>query len=179
MIRTTKGIQKTLREGPKNLDYNCDSCGWCEDEADLQSCTGCFLQLVCHECRDRKGHCLGCADIDLPDSILLVGQDQNRDVVINVRTWVGTSAGGTHYYTSVEIPSKWRRHGRLKIDLGDVKNTTENPRRVPSFIRRILKILAARHKNALRQRKDGKLRVFIDSKETVQRFMKYGVLDGD
>lgn len=177
MIRTTKSIKRTLREGERNRDYYCDFCGWAEDSCKLAACTGCALKLPCRECRDQRGLCLTCAEFDLPEEILLVGGCEKCDIQFNVVSWIGY--GGSHYYTHAEYPIE--RFSKLEIITSrhDFSNRTARPEQMAAFIRRSLKIMIGRHKRAINRRKDKKFLVKIECKETCQRLMKYGILSGD
>lgn len=176
-MRTTKSIKRTLREGERNRDYYCDFCGWAEDACKLAACTGCALKLPCHECRDTLGRCLACAEFDLPEEILLVGDNDKCDIQFNVVSWIGW--GGSHYYTRAEYPIE--RFGRIEIikNYREFSNRTARPEQVASFIRRSLKIMVGRHKRTIHRRKDKKFLVNIECKEARQRLMKYGPLSGD
>lgn len=177
MIRTTKSIKRTLREGERNRDYYCDFCGWAEDACELAACTGCALKLPCRECRDKLGRCLACAEFDLPKEILLVGDCEKCDVEFMSVSWRGY--GGSHYYTHAEHPIE--RFSKLKIikNRREFSNRTERPDQVAAFIRRSLKIMVGRHKRTIHRRKDKKFLVNIQCKEARQRLMKYGPLSGD
>lgn len=174
-MRTSKEIQEVLREGESHSKFYCDTCGWAEDRADLSACATCAGFLSCRDCRDSHNACIWCAEMALPDKIQLVGQDDKYDVKVNVMTWVGTIASATHYYIHFKTPYKHNRYGRLVIE--ETSKNTERLDEVAPIIRKVLSLIANR--SSIKRRKVPKLRVYIDHHETVQRFMKYGILDGD
>lgn len=178
-MRTIESIAETLAEGEDNRHYSCDFCGWAEQRADLQACTSCALVLACRDCRDQLGHCIKCAEFDLPESIEIVGTNFGHkvDIQIEVRTWIGVCIA-SHYHVDIRQPGDWNRYGRLVIP-DHLSHRTERPERIMSYIRRTLKVLAHRYRNAIRKRKDKKLYVSIDHNETVQRFMKRGLFYND
>lgn len=176
-MRTTKSIKRTLREGERNRDYYCDFCGWAEDACELAACTGCALKLPCRECRDKRGLCLACAEFDLPEEILLVGENDSCDIQFTTVSWIGY--GGSHYYTDAEYPL--HRFSKLEVfkHWHEFSHRSERPEQMTAFIRRSLKIMVGRHKRVINRRKDKKFLVCIECKEARQRLMKYGPLSGD
>lgn len=187
LIPPKEELVEALRVGEKHREYNCHSCGWAEDDARLDICD-CGRNLVCRECRNVLGLCLDCTEFDLPPGVKVVGNYDKCDVVVKVTTWTESLfCIASHYYVSWEVPS-YSRYGRLQaIPENETWRPafnlrTEKPQLIAPYIRRILKLLLKWNKSAISRRKDGKLFVRIEHKDTRMQLMKKYTsrpLDGD
>lgn len=166
-MRTPSSIEKTLKAGHHDRGYNCDDCGWAENAAELRTCSGCGLKLVCEECCDEMDHCVECTAYDLPSNIILVGQSAKCDVEFTIHTWIGLCSA-SHYYLVVQEPLR----GNGNFDIATTKYQVTNISRLANIIRAVLKRLATQYPYTT-------IRASIDFHEARRPLIKYGPLDGD
>jgi len=164
-------LRYALEVGEKHKEYYCHCCGWAEDSAKLELCPMCQQEICCYHCRNGVGFCFRCSEFDLPPEVEVVGNYDKFDISFSVQSWVGVCVA-SHYYLDIKAASPYQRYGNLKIDTDKIRFTTEKPWLIPKYVRRVLKVLVARHKDALRKRKNGKLKVRIESEEVRYRLLK-------
>lgn len=167
----TSVLRYALEVGEKHKEYYCRCCAWAEDSAKLELCPMCKQNINCYRCRNGLGFCHSCSEFDLPPEVEVVGTNDKFDISFSVQTWVGVCIA-SHYYLDIKAASPYQRYGNLKIDTDKIRFTTEKSWLIPKYIRRVLKVLVARHKDALRKRKGGKLKVRIECEETRYRLLK-------
>lgn len=164
-------LRYALEVGEKHREYYCRCCGWAEDSAQLELCPACKSEICCMKCRNNLGFCFRCSKFDLPPEVEVVGNYDKYDISFKVLSWIGICVA-SHYHLEVQAARPYERHGNLNIDTTFMRYVTEKPGRVSVYIRRLLRLLVAKHKDALRKRKGGKLKIRIACEDTRYRLLK-------